>query len=170
MHVVHGTGITLHHLKLHGSLYHLADSTDDHAHRYLTTVQGLGAELGTQLRVYARAHGRVATLAAGHGLEAWPELFLDRAYLPDGQLLPRSHRQAVLNTGEAEIRVREWLDTGRIEAVDGSRITVIAKTLCLHGDHPDAEEMARNLIKLRQNLSNSLSTDKPISFRQSPNL
>jgi len=80
------------------------------------------------------------------GLRIAREGFPDRAYLPDGSLMPRSQSGAVLHEPDAvadnAIRLaREGLRIeGKIIRVD---------TLCLHGDNPEAlrnAQAVRNLL------------------------
>ena len=40
-------------------------------------------------------------------------------------------------------RTLRMVTEGMIEAVDGSRVDVVADSVCLHGDTPGAVEMAR---------------------------
>ena len=61
------------------------------------------------------------------------EGFADRAYAPDGSLVPRSSTGAVL---EADDAVRQALSLARDGAV---------RSLCVHGDTPGALELARRV-------------------------
>lgn len=84
-------------------------------------------------------------IAAEAGLRVAAEAFADRAYAPDGSLVPRSRPDAVLHDPElvAE-RVVRLAEEGTVDAVDGSRIRVEAQSLCFHGDSPGAVGMARS--------------------------
>ncbi len=66
------------------------------------------------------------------------EGFADRRYLPDGSLIPRSRPDAMLHDPAEGARQAEWLLRER-----GVR------TLCVHGDNPQAVAFVRNL---RENL------------------
>jgi UPF0271 protein len=86
---------------------------------------------------------------AGHmlGLRVANEGFPDRAYLPNGQLMPRSQEGAVMHqpqvVAENALRlVEEGLQ------MDGRKIPI--DTLCLHGDNENALE---NAHAVRQRLS-----------------
>jgi len=74
------------------------------------------------------------------------EAFADRAYLPDGRLLPRSEPGAVLEDVDliAERALRMVLDR-HVVAVDGTRVIVRADSLCVHGDGPRAAAIVRRL-------------------------
>lgn len=139
-HVVHGQGAGLHHIKLHGALYHLVDSDPALARAYLKTA----ARWFPGVRLFVRAGGRVARMAARYHVPIWEEGFVDRGYCPDGTLVARGEPGALIHDPEdAVARVREYAATGQIRALDETEITLTLQTLCIHGDSPDAVEMAR---------------------------
>ena len=127
--------VRLHHVKVHGSLYHAVERDAELGRCYVETV---GRWFGG-LRIYARAGGQVAALGRKLGVAVWEEVFADRAYRPDGSLVPRKESGALL-TRPAEItrRVRELKAGQGILAVDGSRLPLRARTICVHGDTPGA--------------------------------
>ena len=127
--------VRLHHVKLHGSLYHAVERDVALGRCYVETLRHWFGGLP----IYALAGGRVAALGRQLGVAIWEEAFADRAYRPDGSLLPRDEPGALL-TRPAEItaRVRE-LKAGRgLLAVDGSRLPLRPRTVCVHGDTPGA--------------------------------
>jgi UPF0271 protein len=71
------------------------------------------------------------------------EAFVDRAYLPDGTLVPRSREGAVLHdVGPIVERAVRLALKGEVVAVDGSVVRVDPDSLCIHGDTPGAVGMA----------------------------
>ena len=71
------------------------------------------------------------------GLRTVPEAFADRAYRPDGQLVSRRERNAVLHDpAEIADRVASMVQSGRVVAVDGSTIPITVESVCVHGDSP----------------------------------
>jgi UPF0271 protein len=134
----------LHHIKLHGALYHAVEKDDTLGRAYVDAV----ARWFPKVKIYARAGGRVLTLAAKAGVSAWAEGFIDRAYCADGQLVPRNQDGALLTrTREITERLREWQQTGGWKSLEGSWVAVPARTLCLHGDTPGAVALARAIRK-----------------------
>jgi UPF0271 protein len=123
--------VRLHHVKLHGSLYHAVERDAALGRCYVETVGRWFAGLF----IYALAGGRVAALGRQLGVAVWEEAFADRAYRPDGSLVPRNEPDALL-TRPAEIvrRVRELREGRGILAVDGSRLPLRPRTVCVHGD------------------------------------
>ena len=82
------------------------------------------------------------------GLRVASEAYADRAYLPDGNLVPRGTPGAVIkNETLVAARVSRMLSEGRIQAVDGTDLVVRADTICVHGDTPGAAEFARSMRK-----------------------
>ncbi|MFQ5609938.1 MAG: LamB/YcsF family protein, partial [Woeseiaceae bacterium] len=82
--------------------------------------------------------------AERHGLRFIAEAFVDRAYEPDGTLVPRWEPGAV----HAEINVvttqaTSLASSGQVTARNGEVINAPADTLCVHGDTPGAAGVAR---------------------------
>ena len=133
-------GSRLHHIKLHGALYHAVENDDALGRAYVETV----ARWFPKVTIYSRAGGLVLTLAHKAGITAWAEGFIDRAYRADGQLVPRNQDGALLTrTRDITERLREWRQTGGWKSLDGTWVAVPAQTLCLHGDTPGAVTLAR---------------------------
>ena len=79
------------------------------------------------------------------------EIFADRAYEDDATLVDRSKPGAVLHEADvAAERILNMLREDAIIAESGKRIPAKIDTICLHGDTPEAVEMAR---ALREKLS-----------------
>ena len=78
------------------------------------------------------------------GLTVVAEAFADRGYTPEGTLVSRREPGAVLHDADqVAARMLRLVREGVVEAVDGSLAKVEADSICVHGDSPDAVEMAR---------------------------
>ncbi len=78
------------------------------------------------------------------GLRTVAEVFADRAYRSDGQLVSRREPGAVLHDPvEIAERVATMVATGTVRSVDGSDVAVQAESICVHGDSPDAVQIAQ---------------------------
>ena len=78
------------------------------------------------------------------GLRVIAEAFADRAYTPQGTLVSRREKGAVLHDSALVAqRMLRLVQGGVVEAVDGSLARVDAQSICVHGDSPGAVEMAR---------------------------
>jgi UPF0271 protein len=81
--------------------------------------------------------------AERRGLRTVPEAFADRAYTPQGTLVPRNQDGAVLrNPAEIAERVATMVESGRVTAIDGTMIRVAVESICVHGDSPGAVQIA----------------------------
>lgn len=120
-------GARVHYLKPHGALYNLACRED----RYARPVVA-AAEL-FQLQVMGLPNSRLQALCAGR-CPFVAEGFADRRYLPDGNLVPRSRPDAfVEDTAAAVEQVKRFLLEGKV------------RTICVHGDNPQALAFVREL-------------------------
>ncbi|WP_009477537.1 MULTISPECIES: LamB/YcsF family protein [Rhodococcus] len=83
------------------------------------------------------------------GLRTVTEAFADRAYTPEGTLVPRTTDGAVLHDPAVVAeRVRRLVVDHTLEAVDGTVLAVTAESVCVHGDTPAAVEMATAIRSL----------------------
>ena len=133
-------GAVITHVKPHGALYTDAVVDADLADVIASTV----AEMPGKPQLVGQAGTELESAARAHGLGFVAEAFVDRAYQPNGQLVPRSEEGAV--HGEIERIQRQAVDLardGEVTARDGSTVRVRADTLCIHGDTPGAAEAAR---------------------------
>lgn len=129
-------GGKLHHVKLHGTLYHWTDANAAFRRTFISVMQRFWPEF----TIFARAGGRTASAASEAGLLVWPEGFLDRKYLPDGTLAPRRSRAAVLDLKEFRERLASLArGKGPFRARDDTPF----RTWCIHSDTPHAIKFAR---------------------------
>lgn len=132
-------------VKPHGALYNAIVRHRTQARAVVDAVRALDPSLPV-LGLPGSAFLEEAERA---GLRTVPEAFADRAYTPEGTLVPRTEPGAVVHDpGVVARRVLQLVTTGTIEAIDGSRIAVSARTICVHGDTPAAVEMATAIRKL----------------------
>lgn len=132
--------VRLHHVKLHGSLYHATESDPRLAEAYLGTLR----DWFPGLRVYARAGGKVVRRARLLGVPVWEEAFVDRGYRSDGTLVPRTEPGALIEApAAAAARVRRYSRDRCVESVDGADVSIRADTWCVHGDGLNAVAVAR---------------------------
>ncbi|WP_415183264.1 LamB/YcsF family protein [Phaeovulum sp.] len=134
--------VKVRYVKAHGALANLAAADASVAGAIVSAVRALDPDLailaisGTQLEAAARAAGA----------EVFSEIFADRAYQPNGQLVPRSQPGAVIHDpDEAAARLLAFLETGRMPVTEGPPIALAAQSICVHGDGASAVEMARQI-------------------------
>ncbi len=134
-------GVALHHVKLHGALYHAVDQSLELARTYLRNLR----TSWPGVIVYGRAGGRLTELGASEGVTVWAEGFLDRGYAADGTLIPRGQSGALLSAAEAVQRWREFRQRGGWHSVDGTFLALAPRTLCVHGDSAECLEILRQV-------------------------
>ncbi|MEU5671734.1 LamB/YcsF family protein [Micromonospora sp. NPDC047762] len=126
-------------LKPHGALYHAASTDESQAAAVVAAVSGYDAELP----VLCLPGSTLAQLAVGAGLPVVAEAFADRAYLPNGALMPRGTPGAVITDPEQIAERAARMATERsVVAVDGTVIPCSVDSICLHGDTPGAVSAA----------------------------
>lgn len=134
--------IRLTHVKPHGALNNLACVERSVADTICRAV----AAIDRTLILLAPAASELVVASRAAGLPVVEEIFADRAYLPDGQLVPRSRPDAMIHGAEACLaHVLAMLDAGALIAVDGTRIATPIGSICVHGDNPGAVAVARHL-------------------------
>lgn len=137
-----GLGLRLSHVKAHGALYNLA-AVDAGVSR--AVCDGIRA-VDPGLACLCLSGSVTERVARDAGLRVMAEVFADRAYRPDGTLVPRSEPGAVIHDPQAVVaRVLDMLGQGAITAVDGTRLPLAMDSICLHGDTPGAVALARAL-------------------------
>lgn len=133
-------GTMVRYVKPHGALYNRAARDDAAAAAIATAVRAADPDLV----LLGLGGSRLLSAAREAGLRVAAEAFVDRAYQPDGTLVPRGGSGAVLTDPEAcaERAVRLALE-GTVVASDGSVLTIRADSLCVHGDGATAVPMLR---------------------------
>ena len=92
---------------------------------------------------------KFATLAKKYGITLLYEVFADRAYQDNGQLVPRSEEGAVLESVDVILkRAKELREYGYIETINGKQLILQADTLCVHGDNAQALSIIKALHQL----------------------
>ncbi len=134
---VAGTGVG--YVKPHGALYHACISHPEQAEAVVAAAH----EYDPAMAVLGAPRSPLLAVADAMGMEPIPEAFADRGYRPDGRLVPRSEPGAVLTDPAivAERAVSIARDR-QVTAIDGSTVSVEARSICIHGDTPGAVQLA----------------------------
>ena len=137
--VAHAVGASVDYVKLHGALYDRTVRDAEQASAVIAAIQAYDPGLP----VLGFPGSALLQIARDAGHPVFAEAFADRAYLPDGTLVPRTEEGAVLlDAGQVAERAVRLATKGEVEAVDGSVIAVRADSLCLHGDTPGSVSVA----------------------------
>ena len=135
-------GVRVTYVKAHGALANLAADRRDVADAIARAIKALPGNLallaisGTELETAGRAAN----------LPTFSEIFADRAYLPNGRLVPRARPDAMIHgAAEAADRILTFLETGLMPVIGGDPIPLAAQSICVHGDSPEAVAMAAEI-------------------------
>jgi UPF0271 protein len=132
-------GAEVAYVKPHGALYNRTVRDGEQARAVVEGVRLAGGELP----VLGLPGSQLLRVTEELGLRPVREAFADRAYTPEGTLVPRREPDAVIEDADAVVRrsVAFAVDGG-VEAADGSQVAVGARSLCVHGDTPGAAAIA----------------------------
>jgi len=137
--------VRLHHVKLHGALYHATEADESLALHYLAAVR----KWWPRAKVFACASGRVARIAWRCGAPVWEEAFADRRYDDRGFLVARVNPGALLTTpSEVSQQVRGILQRKEVATLSGQSLRMEPQTLCLHSDTPRAVQLAQRVNEM----------------------
>lgn len=133
-------GTRVRYVKPHGALY----NTIAHDERQAKAVIAAVRAVDPTLVLVALAGAPVVQWARDAGLTVVGEAFADRAYTPEGTLVSRREKGAVLHDATLVAqRMLRLVREGVVEAIDGSLARVDAQSICVHGDSASAVEMAQ---------------------------
>lgn len=151
--LAHAAGTQVRYVKPHGALY----NTIAHDKRQALAVIEAIRAVDPNLVLVALAGSSLIELARNEGLTCIAEAFADRAYTPQGTLVSRREAGAVLHNAEQVAqRMLRLVESGTVEAIDGSITRIEAESICVHGDSPGAIQMAREVRQLLEQSGVSL--------------
>jgi 5-oxoprolinase (ATP-hydrolysing) subunit A len=141
-------GVTIHHIKLHGALYNMSANNETMAQKILDILLNY-----KQKTILYGLSGSVFMRRALHaGFRAVHEVFADRTYQPGGVLTPRTENNALITDEEQAVyQVLQMVLEKRVKTVSGSFTSVIADTVCIHGDSRKAATFAQRLNSMVNN-------------------
>lgn len=129
-------------VKAHGALSNWAAEDIDAARAITRSIKAAHSDCailavsGTQIEVAAREIN----------LEVYSEIFADRAYEDNGNLVSRSKLGAVIESAEdASNRLLQFFETGKMPTITGGAIPLDAHSICIHGDNAHAVAMAKEI-------------------------
>lgn len=132
----------LSYVKPHGALYNRAARDREAATAVVAAMRAVEASF----TLLGLAGSEMARAAERAGIAFASEAFVDRAYKPDGTLVPREEEGAVIDDVKSAVRRAVMLVKGQtITADDGSELHITAQSLCVHGDNPNAAPILRAL-------------------------
>jgi len=135
-------GVEVRHLKLHGALANMCSEDEDMARACYEAALSVAPDLIVMVLACTAQQRAVEALGC-----TWAgEIFADRAYNDDATLVDRSLPGAVIHdAARAGPRIAEMVKEKAIITEGGARIPAKIDTICVHGDTPEALEIARSV-------------------------
>ncbi|QTN00450.1 5-oxoprolinase subunit PxpA [Sediminibacillus dalangtanensis] len=139
---VKAAGSSLSHVKPHGALYNMAAKD----HSIAESIAQAVFDFDSRLTLFALSGSALAEAGKKAGLHVAHEVFADRTYQEDGSLTPRSEANALITDENRAIdQVMQMLKSQTVTTVSGKSIPIIADTICIHGDSPQAPGFAQKI-------------------------
>jgi len=133
-------GASLHHVKPHGALYNMAAKDKNLAEALAQAI----FDFDPALTFYALSGSEMITAATKLGLKTASEVFADRTYQNDGNLTPRTQKNALITNQEESIaQVFRMVKQQEVISTNNKTIKLKADTLCIHGDGAHAVDFAK---------------------------
>jgi 5-oxoprolinase (ATP-hydrolysing) subunit A len=137
-----GSGTRLRHVKPHGALYNRAAKDAGVSEIICRAILAIDP----QILLYGLSGSEMKRQAAILGLRFVNEVFADRTYRADGNLTPRTESFALIDDPAlATKQVIRMVQEGRVMTNEGIDISIVADTVCIHGDGSRAVEFARQI-------------------------
>lgn len=135
-------GVRLQHVKPHGALFNMAVRDAELA----DAIARAAAAIDRTLILFGLPASEIVAAGKRAGLRTASEGFADRAYQPDGTLVPRAQPGAVIDDPDLVVpRAVRMVCDQVVDAIDGSRVPLVIDTLCVHGDTPGAADLASRI-------------------------
>lgn len=135
-------GANIRHVKPHGALYNQSAKDPEIGAAIAEALK----QIDGALILFGLSGSHSIAEAERIGLRTASEVFADRTYQSDGSLTPRSEPDALITNVQASIeKVLNMIKYGRARTTDGIMISIVAETICIHGDGQHAVEFARSI-------------------------
>lgn len=135
-------GVQLQHVKPHGALFNVAVRDRSVAE----AIARATALVNPALILFGLPASELIAAGRAAGLHTACEVFADRAYRPDGTLVPRTQPGAVIDdAAQVLTRVAAIAREHAVIAIDGTRVPITPDTICVHGDTPGAAALAARI-------------------------
>lgn len=129
-------GMTLNHIKPHGSLYGMAARMEDMAHAVCDAADVFKVPLLGMINTWHE------TVYQARGHEFIAEFYADLDYRDDGSLIITREHEAKDPAKAAGLSVRA-IREGKVQGVGGKDVAVRADAICVHSDTPNAVAIAQ---------------------------
>ena len=122
-------GAKIEHVKPHGVLYDM--SAKDH--RLAMAIAEAVQYFDPNMILMGPPGSQSIRAAQEIGLPVAREVYADRAYMPDGSLMPKTMEEAIIRDEQEVIaRVIRMVKKHKVTACDGTELRMIPDTVCVH--------------------------------------
>lgn len=143
-------GTKISYVKPHGFLYHQVGQKDEIAYCLLSAVE----KIDSSLAIMGFPYSRMEEICRHKGFRFIREGYLDRRYLSGGKLLSRKEQGAILHSPPHILQqMEDILLHGMVRTFSGDPIPLEVESLCIHGDHPNSAEIAREVFHHLEKIS-----------------
>ncbi len=140
--IIDNCGGKLSHIKPHGALYNLAAVNEETAEVITKVTKAFGQDIF----LYSPYDSVISKLAQQKNITVKYEAFADRNYNDDLTLVSRKEKNATLHdVDEIFDHVMRMIKENKVKTINGKIENIIADTLCIHGDNPQALEIVSAL-------------------------
>jgi 5-oxoprolinase (ATP-hydrolysing) subunit A len=133
-------GMRLHHVKPHGAFYSVLKAEEELAEAVADAIASLSPE--PMLYWPAPTDSALPQAARKRGIPVVGEIYVDLDYAPDGSLIIQRTKHAT-DVKRATAQVRRYIESGEVLAQEGTAVPLDAESICVHGDGPNAVDVAR---------------------------
>ena len=142
---VHQTRIN--HVKPHGALYNMGAKNKDIAKAIAKAIY----DFDSAIMLVGLSNSLLISEAKAIGLKTASEVFADRRYEDNGQLVNRKESDAVItDTDEALKQVLKMVTENKVISRNGKEIDLETDTICVHGDGKHALEFVEQIRKINE--------------------
>jgi UPF0271 protein len=133
---------SLHHVKPHGALYNMAAKDA----RLAAAIASAVFDIGKNVLLYGLSGSCLISEARKIGLRTASEVFADRAYTNEGNLVPRSNPGALITDNAMSVaQVLQMIQKQSVTSINGTLVPIVADTVCIHGDGAHAVAFAKTI-------------------------
>ncbi|MDD7887329.1 5-oxoprolinase subunit PxpA [Flavivirga sp. 57AJ16] len=147
IHVLREEHRNLHHIKPHGALYNLAAVDEKVADVIIEVMK----TMVLPIKLYVPFGSVIEKKALSQNIPIIYEAFADRNYNDDLTLVSRKEASATIhNEDDLFAHIFNMISKQKVKTITGNYIEIKAQTFCIHGDHPNAVNLIKNLgIRLK---------------------
>jgi UPF0271 protein len=152
-------GMSLHHVKPHGAFYSVLKADEELAEAVAEAI----ALLSPHPMLYwpAPTDSALPRAVRKRGGRVVGEIYVDLDYASDGALIIQRTKHST-DVAKATAQVRRYIDSGQVLAQGGTAIALDAESICVHGDGPNAVDVAR---AVRRTLEEAGCLTEPVIAR-----